>query len=149
MLAALTKVAVVASMVPGVLAGDVYVTDMGTFVAGVGFVGKWYIALGAVRSGTPVVAAVILVSTLLTLAYFARVIERMYFAQPAPGTAGPDVAATDGGESADATVGSDSPVSPAMIAVVVLAAVAAVALGFAGTAVEATLEPTLSEVFAP
>ena len=115
----------------------------------VGFVGKWYIALGAVRSGTPVVAAVILVSTLLTLAYFARVIERMYFAQPAPGTAGPDVAATDGGESADATVGSDSPVSPAMIAVVVLAAVAAVALGFAGTAVEATLEPTLSEVFAP
>ena len=38
MLAALTKVAVVASMVPGVLAGDVYVTDMGTFVAGVGFV---------------------------------------------------------------------------------------------------------------
>jgi len=38
MLAALAKVAIVASMVPGVLAGDVFVTDMGTFVAGVGFV---------------------------------------------------------------------------------------------------------------
>jgi NADH-quinone oxidoreductase subunit L/multicomponent Na+:H+ antiporter subunit D len=38
MLAALAKVAIVASMVPGVLAGDIFVTDMGTFVAGVGFV---------------------------------------------------------------------------------------------------------------
>jgi len=38
MFVALAKVAIVASMVPGVLAGDVYVTDMGTFVADVGFV---------------------------------------------------------------------------------------------------------------
>jgi NADH-quinone oxidoreductase subunit L/multicomponent Na+:H+ antiporter subunit D len=37
MVAALAKVAIVASMVPGVLAGDVYVTEMGTFVEGVGF----------------------------------------------------------------------------------------------------------------
>jgi multicomponent Na+:H+ antiporter subunit D len=111
----------------------------------VGFVGKWYIALGAVRSGTPVIAAVILVSTLLTLAYFARVIERMYFAHPEPETGVPGVAAADGGES----VGPDgSSVSPAMIGVVLLAAVAAVALGFAGTAIQSLLEPTLAEVFA-
>ena len=37
MLAALAKVTVVASMVPGVLAGDAYVTDLGTFVADVSF----------------------------------------------------------------------------------------------------------------
>ncbi|MFC7133794.1 MULTISPECIES: cation:proton antiporter [Salinibaculum] len=38
MLAALTKVAIVGSMVPGVLSGTVYVTDLGTIVADVGFV---------------------------------------------------------------------------------------------------------------
>jgi NADH-quinone oxidoreductase subunit L/multicomponent Na+:H+ antiporter subunit D len=38
MLAAVAKVTLVGSMVPGVLAGDVYVTDLGTFVADVGFV---------------------------------------------------------------------------------------------------------------
>jgi formate hydrogenlyase subunit 3/multisubunit Na+/H+ antiporter MnhD subunit len=37
MLAALAKVALVGSMVPGVLAGDAYVTNLGTFVADVGF----------------------------------------------------------------------------------------------------------------
>jgi NADH-quinone oxidoreductase subunit L/multicomponent Na+:H+ antiporter subunit D len=37
LLAAVTKLGLVASMVPGVLAGDVYVTDLGTFVPGVGF----------------------------------------------------------------------------------------------------------------
>ncbi|WP_135362669.1 cation:proton antiporter [Halosimplex halophilum] len=37
-LAALAKLGIVASMVPGVLAGDTYVTDFGTFVPGVQFV---------------------------------------------------------------------------------------------------------------
>jgi NADH-quinone oxidoreductase subunit L/multicomponent Na+:H+ antiporter subunit D len=37
-LAALAKLGIVASMVPGVLAGDTYVTDFGTFVPGVDFV---------------------------------------------------------------------------------------------------------------
>lgn len=36
-LAAGTKLAIVGSMVPGVLAGDVYVTDIGTFIPGVQF----------------------------------------------------------------------------------------------------------------
>jgi NADH-quinone oxidoreductase subunit L/multicomponent Na+:H+ antiporter subunit D len=38
MLAALLKVVLVGSMVPGVLAGDVFVTDLGTFVAGIDLV---------------------------------------------------------------------------------------------------------------
>ncbi|MFC7133795.1 MULTISPECIES: monovalent cation/H+ antiporter subunit D family protein [Salinibaculum] len=107
----------------------------------VGFVGKWYIAFGAIESGTWVVAAVILASTLLTLAYFARIVERMYF-RPAERTAAGDSAvgaATDGGEP---------PVSPGMVAVVVGAAVAAVVLGFFGSGIEAFLDPFLTEVFA-
>jgi NADH-quinone oxidoreductase subunit L/multicomponent Na+:H+ antiporter subunit D len=36
-LAAVTKLGIVASMVPGVLAGDVYVTSLGTFVPGIEF----------------------------------------------------------------------------------------------------------------
>jgi NADH-quinone oxidoreductase subunit L/multicomponent Na+:H+ antiporter subunit D len=38
MVAALLKVGLVGSMVPGVLAGDVFVTDLGTFVAGIDLV---------------------------------------------------------------------------------------------------------------
>ncbi len=106
----------------------------------VGFVGKWYIAFGAIESGTWTVAAVLLASTLLTLAYFARIVEQMYFAHAEPaGTEGPTVAAADGGEY---------PVSLGMVAVVVLAAVAAVGLGFFGTTLESLLDPLLTEVFA-
>jgi multicomponent Na+:H+ antiporter subunit D len=114
----------------------------------VGFVGKWYIVLGAVESETPVIAAVILASTLLTLAYVARVIERMYFADTPAVEPDPAAVAADGGEStAGDSDGDPSPVSPGMVAVVVLAAVAAVGLGFAGTAIQSLLEPTLSGVF--
>jgi len=109
----------------------------------VGFVGKWYIAVGAVESGTPVVAAVILTSTLLTLAYFARLIERIYFTTEAAAVEA-DGEATSGIVSAD---GGDRAVSTGMVAVVVLAAVAGVVLGFAGTAIEGLLEPTLAGVF--
>jgi len=53
----------------------------------IGFLGKWYIAFGAVQEsglgGGAVgigIAAVIFVSTLFTLAYVARLIEQLYFA---------------------------------------------------------------------
>jgi multicomponent Na+:H+ antiporter subunit D len=64
----------------------------------VGFVGKWYILLGAVEAGEWVVALVVVVSTLLTLAYFARLIERMYFS-PAIDSTDPAGTVADGGES--------------------------------------------------
>ncbi len=114
----------------------------------VGFVGKWYVAVGAVEEGLWPLAVVILVSTVLTLAYVARVIERMYFAEPAAETdpsTGTDPAGSPG-LSAVSTDGGPV-VSPGMVAVVVLAAVAAVALGFAGGAFQTVLEPTLAEVF--
>ncbi|MFD1564271.1 complex I subunit 5 family protein [Haloarchaeobius amylolyticus] len=108
---------------------------------GVGFVGKWYIALGAVQSQLWPVAAVIFLSTMLTLAYTARLLEKMYFTPPAaldwPRTTEP--VATDGG---DATA-----VSAGMVAIVVVAALGAVALGFAGGTIAEMLEPFLMEVF--
>jgi len=115
----------------------------------VGFVGKFYIAVGAVEAGEWPIAVVIFVSTVLTLAYFARIIERMYFAHSSPDTAvegGEDVAA-DGGGPPGSVAGDGDGVTPEMVAVVVVAAVVAVTLGFAGSAIESFLEPTLTEVF--
>jgi multicomponent Na+:H+ antiporter subunit D len=122
----------------------------------VGFVGKWYIAVGAVESGVWPVAAVILGSTVLTLAYFARVIERMYFASaPTPADADGTAETLAGASSTEAVADGgatdddpdQSPVSVGMVLVVVAAAVAAVALGFLGSEIEQFLEPLLTEVF--
>ncbi|EMA62753.1 NADH/Ubiquinone/plastoquinone (complex I) [Halorubrum distributum JCM 13561] len=87
----------------------------------IGFLGKWYIGVGAVDAGLAgggavgiAVAAAIFVSTLFTLSYVARLLERFYFAGAGlpgdhgevPGTgddgdgAG-DAAATDGGRGDD------------------------------------------------
>jgi multicomponent Na+:H+ antiporter subunit D len=101
----------------------------------VGFVGKWYIVVGAIDAEAWPFLVVVLASTLLTLAYFARLIEAMYFAdRPAAGTA---TQATDGG---------DPPVSTGMVAVVVGAAVLAVVLGPAVPAFQAALEPFVQGV---
>lgn len=104
----------------------------------VGFVGKWYIAYGAVQAGTWPLAVVIFASTLLTLAYFARVVERIYFRDPTE-TSGLAPTATDGGED-------DAPapvVSLGMRATVVAAAVVAVALGAVAAGYGDLLEPTI------
>ncbi|MFC6973981.1 monovalent cation/H+ antiporter subunit D family protein [Halomicroarcula sp. GCM10025709] len=98
----------------------------------VGFVGKWYIVVGAVEAGIWPVVVVLLASTLLTLAYFARLVERLYFAEP---TIQEEQAIADGG----------SAVSPGMLAVVVVTAVLAVAL----TALVPTLEQTLIDTLPP
>ena len=129
----------------------------------VGFVGKWYILVGAFEAGEWAIALVVVASTLLTLAYFVRLIERMYFssapgrtptadAVPDGGTAGLDDGTTgEGQDTADAESGfnpvandpAGEDVTSGMIAVVVLAAVLSIALGLGATALEATLEPTL------
>jgi multicomponent Na+:H+ antiporter subunit D len=123
----------------------------------VGFVGKWYIAVGAVEAGAWPIAVVILASTLLTLAYFARLIERMFFRAPASVTTptvtdvgSTDGVAADGGNDRDEddqtpTHSSRAPeaLSTGMIAVVVLAAVLAVVLGGVASTFGSLLEPTL------
>ena len=97
----------------------------------IGFIGKWYIALGAVEAGVWPVAAVVLASTLLSLAYFARVIERLYFGTRPPAEA-PAVA--DGGR----------PVTLGMLAVPVGAAVLTIGLGLSAGPLASFLEPTVN-----
>ncbi len=113
----------------------------------VGFVGKWYIALGAVEAELWPVAAVIFLSTMLTLAYAARLLEKMYFTPAAPTErpVPPGAAATDGGSPVE----TDDPdrVTVGMIGLVVAAAVLVVALGFAGGTFYDLLEPFVEEVF--
>ena len=75
----------------------------------IGFIGKWFIGLGAVEEGAWGVAVVIFVSTLLTLTYVARIIEKLYFDPPGNphghGDHEPATAAGDGHTLADG--GSD------------------------------------------
>ena len=108
----------------------------------VGFLGKWYIAVGAVEAGMWSVALIIFLSTMLTLAYVAKLAERMYFqAEPGPGhhpQRAPLVA--DGGSARDGSLG--------MTLVPILIAVLVVALGFAGAGFEGAFMPFIDEVFA-
>ena len=109
----------------------------------IGFLGKWYIAWGAIEAGAPIVAGVIFFSTLLTLLYAARLLETLYF-RPAAGVDGTVPAdgvrlASDGGEAET----DDRPVSFGMVFVVASLSVAVVALGFAGPPLETFLEPFL------
>jgi multicomponent Na+:H+ antiporter subunit D len=51
----------------------------------VGFVSKWYLALGSIEAGLWFIVPVILLSSLLTAVYFWRVIDNIYFKQPEGG----------------------------------------------------------------
>jgi multicomponent Na+:H+ antiporter subunit D len=109
----------------------------------VGFVGKWYIALGAVRAESWPLAVVIFLSTLLTLAYFARLIERMYFREPVGESPTVATGATEeaAGVVADGR-GSALP-SVGMRATVLTAALLAVVLGVLAFGYGELLEPTV------
>jgi multicomponent Na+:H+ antiporter subunit D len=134
----------------------------------VGFAGKWHIVLGAVEAGRWIVAGVAVVSTLLTLAYFARVLERLYFRDaPAPddvaehpdaasgaAAADTDAALTDGSGSGAGEAGAADPADPAPPSVstqarliVVVAALAAVVLGMFATDLIALFEPVVEVSF--
>jgi multicomponent Na+:H+ antiporter subunit D len=123
----------------------------------VGFAGKWYLALAAVDASRPVAAAVVLASTLVSLAYAGRVVEHLYF-----GTATADGtrAATDGGRPVedeepvgdpgdDAVRGGRHPAGTGRAldrratAVVALAAAGTLALGLGSTAVADWVAPVV------
>ncbi|WP_247728468.1 proton-conducting transporter membrane subunit [Halovivax limisalsi] len=115
----------------------------------VGFVGKLFVAIGAVEQDAWVLVAVIVASTVLTLGYVLRLLERMYFTDPAPAsgesTAGADVAA-DGGASTDRqsqSGGSDGRIARPLLAVVIVAALASIGLGLLGAWFDAVLEPAV------
>jgi multicomponent Na+:H+ antiporter subunit D len=120
----------------------------------IGFLGKWYIGVGAVRAGVWPVAVVVFLSTMLTLAYIARLLERLYFADPdaAATPAAEPSAVADGGPAADDTARPDTrapeAVSTGMLAVVVVTAMVVVALGFATGVFETLLDPFIGGVLA-
>jgi multicomponent Na+:H+ antiporter subunit D len=106
----------------------------------VGFVGKWYVVVGAANAGAWLVVAVVLASTLLTLGYFGVLVERMFFAEATPM------------DSNGATNGSGrrnpQPASRGMIVVVVAAALAAVLMGLVAAGLEPAVRATLAGVLA-
>ncbi len=71
----------------------------------IGFLGKWYIALGAIAAGLWPVVAVVLASTLLSLLYVARLLEALYFDGPSELTPEQDHPSATG--SPDSTVAAD------------------------------------------
>jgi multicomponent Na+:H+ antiporter subunit D len=82
-----------------------------------GFVTKWALAGAAIRAGQPVFAAVVLLSSLLALAYVWRFVECAYFREPPAGAPAP----------------GEAPASMTGTALVLTAAV--VAMGLHGTPV--------------
>ncbi|WP_436935501.1 monovalent cation/H+ antiporter subunit D family protein [Halovenus marina] len=120
----------------------------------VGLLGKWYIALGAVQSEIWPLVAVVFVSTVLSLLYVARLIEKLYF-DPGQTTAdSPDseTVATDGSgqdetmNDTDDTDATERQVPVGMVAVALIAAALAVALGFAGADLATALDPVADAV---
>ncbi|MFC6737434.1 monovalent cation/H+ antiporter subunit D family protein, partial [Halolamina salina] len=117
----------------------------------VGFVGKWYVALGAVEASAWPLAVVILASTLLTLAYFARILERMFFRdseEPRSSGSSEEPRSSESGDTADTPSATDggadlSRPSIGMTATVVVAAFAAIALGMLAFEYGQLLEPTV------
>ncbi|MFC6785324.1 proton-conducting transporter membrane subunit [Halobaculum halobium] len=110
----------------------------------IGFFGKWYIVVGTLEAGAWALASVILLSTLLTLAYFARLLERMFFREAPAGTdAAADAVADGGGDDAVGDAPADRGVSLGMVAAVLAAALLAVGLGAAVPAYESALAPTV------
>ncbi len=101
----------------------------------VGFVGKWYIALGAIAAGLWPVILVVLASTLLSLLYVARLLERLYFTTPSQ-SATTEVMA-DGGTT-------DRQLGP--VAVAGGAALLAVLLGLLGAELTTLIEPLVEAV---
>jgi multicomponent Na+:H+ antiporter subunit D len=112
----------------------------------IGFLGKWFIAVGAIEAGIWPVAVVVLLSTMLTLGYIARLLERMYFT-PAPTRSGaPEGSLATDGSGNDADDPTPGAVSAGMLGVTVLAALLAVALGFSGGAFDSLLGPFIEVI---
>ena len=102
----------------------------------VGFAGKLYILLSTVEGSAPIAGAVVLASTLASLAYFGRLLQRMFVEPPpeGPDLAGQVVVSPDGGR--------DQP-SPGALTVILLAALLTIVLGFGAAWLADLVEPTI------
>lgn len=94
----------------------------------VGFVGKWYIALGAAQEGMWVVTALVVVSTVLTMAYVVPFIDRLYF---------------HGFEESERI---DDKITPGIVGTVVLAAILAIAMGLSVTILDDIVAPAVESL---
>ena len=103
---------------------------------GIGFFGKWYLALGAIEARAWPIAAVVLLSTLLTLGYFIRVFERLYLA---PG------ALPDGGTSARGAPGSER----LRLGLVVVFAIGSIAIGLGSARLVDLIAPAVEALLVP
>lgn len=130
-----------------------------------GFFSKLHLVLGAIDAGLWAYVAVILLSSVLALAYFGNVIRYLYF--PPPDAAGGDSAgagAASAGDDPDAdadagaagaapqpaaaSAGGEAP--PSMLIPILLLAAGIIALGFFnGTIVSRFIEPALPGAFLP
>jgi multicomponent Na+:H+ antiporter subunit D len=103
----------------------------------VGFIGKWYIGLAAVNAELWPLVFVIFLSTLLTLTYIARILEKLYFSPAERDQTAPRGAvATDGGSS----------LSYGMLVLPICAALLSVTLGFFGAELTSQLDPIVQAV---
>jgi multicomponent Na+:H+ antiporter subunit D len=100
----------------------------------VGFAGKWYLVVAAVDARAWVVVAVVLLSTLVSLAYAGRLVEQLYLA---PATRGDDSVVADGGGRVA------GPPRDRTAAFVVTAAVATVLVGLGSTELTAWFAPVV------
>ncbi len=96
----------------------------------VGFVGKWYIAVGALEQGLWIVAAFVVISTLLTLGYMIPFLDRVYFG------------------TFDGTDHGPQTVTRAMVLAVVLAAVLSLAIGLGSVTFESLLREAIEQLVA-
>jgi multicomponent Na+:H+ antiporter subunit D len=97
----------------------------------VGFVGKWYIALGAIQEGFWGVAVLVVVSTLLSLGYVVPFVDRLYF------------------RPFDGEFDEPAAVTRWMVVAVVLAAGLGLALGLVSASIEEFLRAAVEELLAP
>lgn len=94
----------------------------------VGFMGKYYIVLGAMKTGSWLIALLVLASTLVTIAYIVPIIDRLYF------------------HSASGPTSASSPVPRGTAAGVAIAIGLSIALGLVSVPLSRSLEPGI-EVF--
>ncbi|WP_435101771.1 proton-conducting transporter transmembrane domain-containing protein [Halarchaeum sp. P4] len=137
------------------LGGAVAVLALGMvgFPPTVGFVGKWYVAVGALQQGAWALLAVVLLSTFLSLAYFGPLVRRLFFPASDSAKPGHDDAsghhATDGGTDYGVEKGESAPADPLPVGAwvgPVVAAAATVGLGIGAHYVLRLVGPAL-EVF--
>ena len=96
----------------------------------VGFVGKWYIAVGALSEGFWLVAVFVVASTVLTIGYMIPFLDRLYFG------------------SFDGTDRGRAVVTTLMIVAVVTAVVIALVVGLASVFLESLFRESIEELVA-